>query len=158
MYWLQSFFGGFFNCLSILLFRNIPSKKNYSFKRTGNALFFLFHFSLFHIVILLFLHHDTLSYYFLDNPNFISILLLLIASLIIEFIGTLAKAETNGVAIENLFFIPYLRVIPLTFIVIVSSVISNGILFIILKTIADMAFYIIYQLQFGKPVPKKGSA
>lgn len=172
MYYFQSVFIGIQYFLRLLFIgwrkKNIPvnpdsdketKDKKSGYSTVGMALFFAFHYGMFHFVYLIFLigmssklpgEVDTrLILYF-----FAGLLLNLIFSLISD-VRKDKKLNTGG---GSLFFVPYLRVVPMHLFIIFgfntaltekpggnffSSVTGVFIFFIILKTLSDLIMHVV---------------
>lgn len=157
LYWLQSFFTGCFNFLAILTFKNTARNKLVFSSRIKEALFFLFHYSFFHIGLFIFLITDSITTSILFNGMFKIAFWFLIASLAMDFWQSKIRSQIAGIDIGNLFFLPYLRILPLAAIIICIAYFPSTyyLLFMILKTFTDVVMYIIFQNLLGNPSAKK---
>ena len=153
LYWSQSVCLGFFNAL------DIATLKNYDisiFKRADNvtvsnasmknftAVFFLIHFGFFHFVYLFFLigikKTGPFDWYFYQ----ITLSIFLIGQ-VFNFIPHKIAQRKNDIPVNvnTMFFIPYLRVVPMHLCILLPAFFhfSNLMVFIILKVIFDALMY-----------------
>ncbi len=154
IYWLQSVLIGisnFFNLLTIreivpenLKINNEPVKA----KKSANgcvAFFFLIHYGTFHLVYMVFLATDFNSLGRLDMTLFKYGAMAVLLNQIIWFIQTKLKQKHQPVNPGKSFLFPYLRIIPMHLTIILPAIfnISSVYLFLILKTIMDVAMHLI---------------
>jgi Family of unknown function (DUF6498) len=150
IYWLQSVLIGFFNFFELLLVKE-PDEKSMSINSQpvvkGSmgcaAWFFLFHFGFFHFVYAIFL-------LVLKTKGVNGKLVLITAGIFllestIQFIRKRIQAEAGTVNVGKLFFTPYLRIVPMHLMILAPAIlgISASVVFLILKTIADLGMYLL---------------
>jgi hypothetical protein len=151
VFWLQSVLIGFFNALAIFLWKNRVAGSFTVNQSTENkpgcaGIFFIVHYGAFHVMYFVFLitivdirHVDWL----LIRVSF----WLLLAGLIMEFLQNTARNRSEPVNIGALFFMPYVRVIPMHLLILAPAFlkVDAPLLFIILKMLADIITYFVYQ-------------
>lgn len=149
-YWLQSVIIGFFNFFKIL------SLKNYSAERVklGAAVFFAFHYGFFHLAYALFLAGFS---FFSQSISFGDLTFVLLSGIIFffnhlfSFLYFKNKSNKKNQNIGSVMMFPYLRIIPMHFIIVFGGIfLVTGIgsvfvliLFLLLKTAADLAMHLI---------------
>ncbi len=107
------------------------------------AWFFLFHFGFFHFVYAIFL--------LVGNSSGVNGKLLLITAGIflaestIQFIRKRISVQTEKVNVGKMFFTPYLRILPMHLMILAPAFlgISASIVFLLLKTLADVGMYLL---------------
>ncbi|MBK7289368.1 MAG: hypothetical protein IPI78_03445 [Chitinophagaceae bacterium] len=157
IYWFQSIIIGFFNFLELLTAKNtsgeITATNNSSVKFTKGcaAWFFLFHYGTFHLVYFVFLLVDF------DSTSVKKLVLLLgIATFFLEsmigFIRHKAIEKTEKVNIGLLFFLPYLRIIPMHLMILLPKFfgMEPSLLFLVLKMGADLLAFRIYDWMYRR--------
>lgn len=157
IYWFQSIIIGFFNFLELLTAKNtsgdITGVNNSSKKITKGcaAWFFLFHYGTFHLVYFVFLLVDF------DSTSVKKLVLLLgIATFFLEsmigFIRHKAIEKTEKVNIGLLFFLPYLRIIPMHLMILLPKFfgMEPSLLFLVLKMGADLLAFRIYDWMYRR--------
>lgn len=151
LFYIQSVIIGIFNALDMLTVRN-PVENSFTVNgKPGNragcaGLFFLFHFGFFHFVYLFFLPM------FVDMKHLdwglirISFWLLLAGS-VLEFIYSKRRSRIYQVNIGAMMMMPYARIIPIHLLILAPNFldISAPLLFIILKILADIIMFVVYQ-------------
>jgi Family of unknown function (DUF6498) len=152
LYWGQSVLIGLFNFVDILTVKNvIPGSieinnslvNNSSGSKGCTATFFAFHYGMFHFVYLIFILVQSKL-----NIDFHFILIGLAAfslNLLIQFIRHKQWQAANTVNLGAMFFLPYLRIIPMHLMILGPAFfhVSPSIIFLILKTIADVTMYLV---------------
>lgn len=154
IYWFQSVIIGIFNFLDLLTLKNYnPSDVTINGKvaKSGGkgcvAFFFLFHYGMFHLVYAIFILVQQ------GIPDrrivFITIIAFLMESLIIFRRKKLYEAN-HAVNPGVIMFLPYLRIVPMHLLIIIPVFfhISPSILFLVLKTFADLGFFLITQRMY----------
>jgi hypothetical protein len=153
IYWLQSIIIGFFNFIDLLTISNYDAsefKMNNAPVTAKNkgcvAWFFLFHYGMFHLVYCIFLLADfgisKVDGYFL---------LLGVATFFMEtlvgFIRRKRMEQDNTLILGRLFMLPYLRVVPMHLMILLPAFlgVKASVLFLVLKTVADILSFIAYQ-------------
>lgn len=147
-YWVQSVMLGMFNILDILTVRKIAvpvGEDSSSFtRRIPTALFFLVHYGLFHLVYSIFIYGIKPRYPF-DFGLFEYCIFAFFFGQLLTFIRHKKEQRTHAVNLGTMFFIPYLRIIPMHLTILLPSFLgmrSVGI-FLILKSLADVVMYIV---------------
>ncbi len=150
IYWLQSILIGFFTFIELLKVEN-PDEKSMKMndqpvtkKNMGcAAFFFLFHFGFFHLVYAIFLLTG-----FSAGAN-AKIVLITGAIFLVESTLDLirrrsSKKEGEKENIGKMFFVPYMRIIPMHLMILVPPLLGFGtsVIFLILKMLADIGMYI----------------
>ena len=150
LYWVQSVLIGLINAVELSMVRSV---KPGSFKMndqevTGKSgergcvsLFFLMHFGIFHVVYAIFILVQVRGKF--DGKFF----LLAIGLLFIEMtMGVIRRAvwRAENVNIGKMFFMPYLRIIPMHLMILGPAFLgwSNITVFLWLKTITDALMHI----------------
>lgn len=155
IYWFQSIIIGFFNFLELVTIKsNDLSNENKSgtfFKSGCSGWFFLFHYGIFHLVYFFFLLVDF------DVVSVKKLLLLIgIATFFLEsligFIRHKAIEKTEKVNVGVLFFLPYLRIIPMHLMILLPTFfgVKPSILFLVLKMGADLLSFQLYSYVYKK--------
>ncbi|HEX3024626.1 MAG TPA: DUF6498-containing protein [Chitinophagaceae bacterium] len=149
LYWMQGLLIGGFNALGILFFRNSSPRKISIGKRISRSVFFTLHYCFFHAVIFIFLLDKAVDVHFVNYKYLKISAIFLFLSLLTDFILTLIKFEEEGegINVELLFFIPYIRIIPLAAVIFFVTFLTSAysLIFIILKTFGDIATYILFK-------------
>lgn len=152
IYWFQSVTIGLFNFLDLLTNKNYaPADVTINGKpvRAGAngclAWFFLVHYGIFHLVYAVFLLVD----FGISSINKM-ILLIGIATFFLEsimnFIRQRRSERSLGANIGIMFFLPYLRIIPMHLMILLPAFLGwkPSLLFLVLKMGADIFSYLIY--------------
>jgi len=162
IYWFQSVMIGFSTFLQLLTLPvdnamevtidnsggTLPAKQS----RGCGALFFLVHYGGFHFAYLIFLAVKSggkLDYNFLK----ISIGIILIAELM-DFIKKFQAAKSGNLNTGFVFFLPYLRIIPMHLMIVGASFsgYSDVTIFLVLKMVADVAMHLLTNAMYFRPV------
>lgn len=158
IYWFQSITIGLFNFLDLLTIKNYDAtdlKMNNKPVTAGNkgcaAWFFLFHFGMFHIVYAVFLLAGI-------GTRSVSrgVLLLGIATFfleaIINFMRQKQMERTVKFNLGTLFFLPYLRIIPMHLMILLPAFFgwAPSLLFLVLKMGADILSFVLYHHIYAK--------
>ncbi len=159
IYWIQSVIIGFFNFVDLLTIKNYDASdatlnsQPITEKNKGCLpWFFAVHFGIFHFVYMIFIavglgiNVDT-RFFLIGVAAFLSESLL-------AFTRRKTAEQQMKFNIGALFFLPYMRVIPMH-VMIMGSVflcIKPSIIFLVLKTIADILSFIWYQKMWEKAV------
>ena len=151
LYWGQSVLIGLFNFVDLLTVKNIvPESIVMNDKPVNNsrpfgctATFFAVHYGIFHFVYLIFILVQSKL-----NIDFHFVLIGLAAfslNLIIQFIRQKQWERTNAVNLGTMFFLPYLRIIPMHLMILGPVFLhwKASIIFLVLKTFADVVMYLI---------------
>ncbi|MBP6687496.1 MAG: hypothetical protein KA160_06525 [Lacibacter sp.] len=150
IYWLQSVLIGLFNFFELMAVKN-PEETSMTINTEPvskssmgcAAWFFLFHFGFFHFVYAIFL--------LVGNSSGVNGKLLLITAGIflaestIQFIRKRISVQTEKVNVGKMFFTPYLRILPMHLMILAPAFlgISASIVFLLLKTLADVGMYLL---------------
>lgn len=171
LYWCQSVMLGLFNFFDIitlstkdapdLITKDGKVVKGFSGK-SAVGFFFLFHYGFFHFVYFIFLFTLKKSGPF-DYEFFKVFLLFFLGSQIIIFIQHKIQYKKNPPSFGKLFFIPYLRIIPMHLCILLPAFLGwgNMQIFVVLKVFADIMTYILtspYYKKEGKPFPQLQSS
>ena len=152
LYWGQSVLIGLFNFVDILTIKNIiPGSMELNSSPVTNtskakgcaASFFAVHYVFFHLAYGMFL-----LFYTKIKIDFNFVLIGLAAfslNLILEFIRHKQWQSANAVNLGRMFFLPYLRIVPMHLMILGPAFfhVSPSIIFLVLKTIADVSMYLI---------------
>ena len=157
IYWLQSIIIGFFNFIDLLTIKNYDTG---SMKVNGQPLneknkgclpwFFLVHFGMFHFVYMIFI---GVLFGFGADKGFV---LLGVAAFLLEsilaFIRRKQAEQQIKFNIGIMFFLPYLRVVPMHLMILAPAFlgIKPSVVFLVLKTIADVLSYVLYERMYAK--------
>ena len=163
LFWIQSVLIGVFNFLDMLTLKNFAAgnvKMNNKpvlsdpANRAGcMACFFAVHYGVFHFAYLIFL------FTLIDIKNIdwqfvqISFFAMLAAS-IANFVQNKIRNKTQDVNISAMFFMPYARIVPMHLVILAPKFlnISAPLLFLTLKTFADVIMHLVYRgLVFKSP-------
>lgn len=149
IYWLQSVLIGVFTFIQLLRIKN-PDEKSLTLNNQPisknsmgcAAFFFLLHYGLFHFVYAIFLLVG-----FLKGANTKMILITGCIFLIESTMQLLRRKQTTCEQKENvggIFFTPYIRIIPMHLMILLPGFlgVSVTVVFLILKTVADVAMYL----------------
>ena len=140
VYWIQSVLIGVFNFLDLF---TLPKPQSYnsneflSGSRGCSATFFLFHYSVFHLVYVFFLpnpvHKIDVHFLYITVAAFSFYLLA-------QFIRHKQLQRGHSVSVGKIFFMPYLRIIPMHLMILGPAFfhVSPSIIFLVLKTFADV--------------------
>jgi hypothetical protein len=159
IYWCQSVIIGLFNFFDLLLIKKFSAKdfklndEPVTEKNKGcTAWFFLLHYGFFHFVYFFFL---AIKFHAALNSK---IILLAVAAFFLEsllaFRRKLAIEKEITVSLGSIFMLPYIRIIPMHLTILLPSFFNwqPAVLFILLKTLADIIFYIVVQRIYSRPV------
>lgn len=151
IFWLQSVFIGIFNVIGILTFSNRVGNSFTLNDKPGNktgcaALFFTFHYGMFHFVYLFFLNSFIRD---INSAQFTFIKLsfwAILAGSVLQYIQDKSRNKTQPVNIGSMFILPYVRIIPMHLIILLPKFLSitPSVIFIIFKLIADVVMHTAY--------------
>ena len=152
IFWLQSVTIGLFNFLNILTIGKGETGK-ITFNRGGGkqsstgcvSFFFLFHYEFFHLVYAIFLLSSFNDLGKLDYSLFKYAALAIFANQLIWFVQSKFRQKEHPVNVISLFFLPYLRIIPMHLVLIIPAFIhvSSITLFLALKMFMDIAMQLV---------------
>lgn len=156
LFYVQSVLIGVFNALDIFTVTNHTVDEK-GMSKGCSGLFFMVHYGGFHLVYLFFLP-QLINYKNVDWHFFILTFYILLSSCLITFIQDKWRNRTEAINISVLFFMPYARVIPMHLAILAPKFlkISAPLLFLILKTLADVIMHIVYKKAVFKPLPPAG--
>jgi Family of unknown function (DUF6498) len=150
IYWMQSILIGFFNFIDLMTVKNpdeTSMKMNDEPVTKSNmgcaAWFFLFHFGFFHLVYAIFLLVGNLKG---TNGKIVLITAgILFAESTIQLLRRKRAPNTVKVNVGKMFMTPYIRIVPMHLMILAPAMlgISGSILFLILKTFADIGMYLL---------------
>ena len=148
LYWSQSVLLGLFNFLDILTVRK-PAPVTMGTSAIFNlrdpaAFFFLFHYGFFHIVYLVFLFTMKQSGPF-QWDLFRNFFYAFLFGQIVNFIQHKIRQRKEETNLSTMFFIPYLRIIPMHLTILLPNFIpvTNLGIFVVLKSVTDVLMYMI---------------
>jgi hypothetical protein len=158
IYWCQSVIIGLFNFFDLLLIKKFSAKdfklndEPVTEKNKGcTAWFFLLHYGFFHFAYFIFL---AVSFHTLLNSK---IILLAVAAFFLESLLTFRRKRAIEkeikVSLGGIFMLPYIRIIPMHLTILLPAFFDwqPSVLFILLKTLADIIFYFVAQKIYSKP-------
>lgn len=152
LYWIQSVLIGFFNFLDLLTVKKIDSAsmtingkpiRNTFGQKGCAAFFFLFHYQFFHLVYAVFVVIQV------KGSIDVQFLKLAIAALLVEltlgFVRNKRIQNRMQVNYGQLFFMPYLRIIPMHLMILLPSFLGlkSNTIFLVLKLLADVGMYLL---------------
>lgn len=156
-YWIQSVMVGIFNFLDLLTLKNpdfgegkLAAVKFKGEKSPGcTAFFFLFHFQFFHVVYAVFLFTQ-----FKDHIDFVFLLITWAAicfELTMSFIRYKRLQKFRTINYGKLFFMPYLRIIPMHLTILAPTFLgwTPSTIFLVLKMLADIGMYLIVRSMYS---------
>lgn len=158
IYWFQSVIIGLFNFIDLLSIKKFDAgdfKINEEPVTTANkgcvAWFFLVHYGFFHLGYAIFL----LIQFGITNINGNFMIIGVSAFLfeaIVAFIRRKQQEKSGTINFSLLFFLPYLRIVPMHLTILLPAFlkITPSILFLVLKMVADILAYFLYQRIFQK--------
>jgi len=163
LYWGQSALIGLFNFLDILTVKDIiPGSMSFNHQPIQNnkggkgcaAFFFLFHYGFFHFVYLIFIVVQTKKLGSIDFGFILLGLAALCLDLIIVFMRHKREQQVRASNIGTMFFLPYLRIIPMHLMILGPAFLNwrASTIFLILKTFADIITYLITSRLQRKPM------
>lgn len=159
LYWVQSCLIGVFTVLDMLTLKTTTLNQNNIKTSEGKGcgiLFFIIHYGFFHFGYMIFIAVKVVDFKTI-NWSFLKIaILVLIASAVINYIQHLILSKNATVKFTSLFILPYLRIIPIHLLILIPAFfnIKGVMLFLVLKTVTDLATYMLYQNIVFKPNPE----
>lgn len=151
LYWVQSVLIGLFNFLDILTLQKV---KEGSWKMNDQksdskgcaAFFFLFHYGFFHIGYLIFLAFTGIELKKIDWKFMALAFWIILASQALTFVQHKIRYRNVPGNIGQMFFLPYLRIVPMHLTILVPAFfhISGYMVFLVLKTVFDLIFQVVY--------------
>jgi hypothetical protein len=160
LFYMQSVLIGVFNVIDMLTLSNIyvspENGPSSMFAKKGcTAGFFCVHYGMFHLVYLFFL--ATLVHIKnIDLPFVYLSVWVLLAAGTINFVQHKIRNRTEAVNMGVMFFMPYPRIIPIHLMILAPAFlhVSAPLVFLILKTIADVVMHVVAQRAVFRPVEK----
>lgn len=152
IFWLQSVVLGLFNFMHLLtLGKSATGNMSFNNKQVKQgsmgcvSFFFLFHYEFFHLVYAIFLVSSFNAMGKLDFSLFKYAALAIFANQIIWFVQAKFRQKEHPISIDKVFFLPYLRIIPMHLVILIPAFIhvSSIALFLVLKTIMDVAMQVV---------------
>lgn len=150
IYWCQSITIGLFNFLDLFTVKNYSQPLTPSGNRSS-AWFFLFHFGFFHLGYAIFLLTDF-GIRSVDS----NVLLIAIGAFFLEclinFIRHKRMERTMSVSLGAMFFLPYLRIIPMHLMILLPAFLGwkPSLLFLVLKMGMDVLSSMLYHIVYSK--------
>lgn len=149
LYWFQSVLIGVFNFMDMLTIppqgKDSGSPTQKAFRSSGcAAFFFLFHYQAFHLAYALFIVTT-------GKPIDKQLLLIGVSgfaiNLLLQFLQHKKNQKLHGASISKMFFLPYLRIIPMHFMILapVFLHLQPSLVFLLLKTLADVIMYLVVE-------------
>ena len=167
LFWCQSVLIGLFNFFELLTTSNVKAG-NFKMndqpvdpkKGTGcYSWFFLFHYQFFHLVYFIFLATQT-GFKNVDFGFFQYALIGLLVNQMVTFIRNKLAYAKQAPDLGYMFFLPYLRIIPMHFTILLPAFLNwePAMIFLILKAVFDVVGHIIttryYWKKFDAPPVK----
>lgn len=162
IYWFQSVVIGIFNFLEILSMQRFSAKgftlndEPITAKNKGCAAwFFLLHYGIFHVAYFVFI-----AVKFNSSLNS-KVIMLAVAAFFLESLITfrrrLSLEKVTEINLGSVFMLPYLRVIPMHLTILLPSFFNwhPSLLFLLLKTFADILFFLIAQRVYRQSPAKQ---
>jgi hypothetical protein len=161
IYWFQSVIIGLFNFLQLLTFTNkmpgavsIENTQGTVTRNGCQAWFFLVHYGGFHLAYFFILLFKFDVFSVKKIVLLIGIAVFLLESLL-NFISLKRDEKTVEVNMGILFFLPYLRIIPMHLMILLPAFIGwePSLLFLVLKTGADLLSFQLYHFIYRRQGP-----
>ncbi|HRI19848.1 MAG TPA: DUF6498-containing protein [Panacibacter sp.] len=158
IYWLQSIIIGFFNFLDLLTIKNYDAtdfkinNEPVTEKNSGCiAWFFLLHYGFFHLGYCIFLLID----FGISTVDKNFLLLGAGAFLMESLLGFIKRRQLENEIkpnIGSIFFLPYLRILPMHLMILLPAFtgIQPSLIFLILKMAADIFSYMLFHFVYSK--------
>ena len=139
---------------------NLPAKTPFS-GRFGTALFFAFHYGMFHLIYFVFIiviimnMSGSLSLILIAGAS-----LFMLLNMIMSLFSDIRRDRSNFTVPGAIMFQPYLRIAPMHLFIIIGfneerEMISRAfVIFIILKTVADILMHIVVNQTYIRRRPK----
>lgn len=162
IYWMQSIIIGLFNFIDLLTLKNFSSdgtRLNGAPVTNENKgclpWFFLVHFGGFHFVYAIFLL-IKLSYGPIEKTFFLIGVAAFFAESLMAFVRRKSAEQELKFNIGSLFFLPYLRIVPMHLVILAPAFLGwqPSTIFLVLKTLADVISFILYQRMWEKAMLK----
>jgi hypothetical protein len=152
VFWCQSVLIGAFNFIELLTTKNIDATgftannkpADPSQSRGCYSFFFLFHYQFFHIGYFIFLIVQ-LGAKSIDSIFLKSALLALTVNMVITFIKHKQDYKNHPPKLAALFFMPYLRIVPMHMMILLPAFLNwqPALIFLILKAVFDVIGHLI---------------
>lgn len=159
LFYVQSVLIGIFNALDMFTVTNSVGESGNMSAKGCAGLFFLVHYGIFHLVYLFFLP-QIINYKNVDWHFFMLTFYIILSSCLITFIQDKWRNRHEAMNLSAMFFMPYARIVPMHLTILLPQFlkISAPLLFLVLKTLADVVMYLVYRRAVFrplKPVEKK---
>lgn len=152
IYWVQSVLIGVFNFFDLLTIKKgEPDSFRINDKPYDNsvgakgcaAFFFLFHYQVFHLVYAIFIVVQVKGS--VDFRVFVISIAIIALELSINFVRNKIYQQKNTVNVGHLFFLPYLRIIPMHLMILLPAFLGlqSSMVFLVLKSLADIGMYFL---------------
>lgn len=158
LFYIQSVLIGVFNVLDMLTLSNVAvdparGKGDVLASKGCAAGFFTVHYGMFHLVYLFFLS-TIIHFKNIDLPFVYLSLWVLLATCTVNFVQNKIRNRTETANLGVMFFMPYPRVVPIHLMILapVFLHISASLVFLVLKTIADVIMHVVSQRAVFKPI------
>ncbi|HMI77884.1 MAG TPA: DUF6498-containing protein [Ferruginibacter sp.] len=158
IYWFQSIIIGLFNFIDLLTVKNYDSKDLRindepvtSANKGCTAWFFLVHYGGFHLAYAVFLLVDQ-GIRSVDKTIFLIGIATFFLESILNFRRQKEIERTVTVNIGTMFFLPYLRIIPMHLMILLPAFLGwkPSLLFLVLKMGADILSFVLYHHIYSK--------
>lgn len=158
IYWFQSIIIGFFNFLQLLTIKkgnttdfSNDNTQGKPMPRGCSAWFFLFHYGAFHLAYFFVLLFKFDVFSVKKMVLLIGIAVFLMESLF-NFIRERSNENNAEINVGVLFFLPYLRIIPMHLMILLPAFIGwePSLLFLVLKMAADLLSFKLYHFIYRK--------
>lgn len=162
IYWIQSILIGVFNFLDLLTLSKYTlahanqEEEGIVKVRGCAAPFFLVHYLIFHLICFFIIPQKEIDFETVDWQFVFLCFWILLAIQTINFIQNKIRSRTEAVRVNIMASWPYIRIVPMLVMAItpVMTDTSEAIIFLVLKMIADLGTYIIYQKALFRPKNK----
>lgn len=146
LYWVQSVLIGVFTFIDLLTMHNIAGENSLKVKPGCLPFFFLAHYGFFHLAYLLFMLFTGIDLSKIDWSLLKITSLILLVSMFFSFVQQKMRFGRTEGNPSTVMLLPYVRIIPMHLTIIIPSFIhvSSFMFFLVLKTVCDVVFYILY--------------
>jgi len=152
IFWIQSFFIGVFNVIGMLTFTNRVENSYTVNNQPGNrpgcaAGFFFIHYGGFHLAYFVFLIIKISKISLLDFQFIQLSFWAILVGCVMQYVQDKRRNATEAVNISTMFFMPYARILPMHLAILAPAIlnISAPVIFLSLKTVADIIMHIVYR-------------
>lgn len=156
IYWFQSITIGFFNFIDLLTVKDYTATPGTMPAQNGNgcsAWFFLFHFGFFHLAYFIFIL-ATFGLGSIDKTILLIGVSMFFLESVINFIRHKRMERTMRVNIGVMFFLPYLRIVPMHLMILLPAFLGwkPSLIFLVLKMGMDVLSSILYHAVYSKKI------